>query len=126
MTRRWRTGGAVLGIAVLIVACPILAAPTPASGQAVSADTKAALQERDRLQAQTQELQAAGKLTEAIAVAEAMLKIERKVLPAGHDDILGSLDWLVGLSLERGDFAAAQSARQEAVEILGLNLPLRR
>jgi hypothetical protein len=118
MARRWRSGGAVLGIAGLIVACPLLGARTSASGQEVSADIKAALQERDRLQAQTQKLQAAGKLTEAIAAAEAMLKIERKVLPAGHDDILGSLDWLTGLYLEHGDFAAAKSARQEALGIL--------
>jgi tetratricopeptide (TPR) repeat protein len=118
MARRRHSGSAVLGIAVLIVACPVPQAPSSAWGQEVSADAKAALQERDRLQAQTQKLQAAGRLTEAIAAAEAMLKIERKVLPAGHDDILGSLDWLAGLYLERGDFAAARTTRQEALEIL--------
>jgi CHAT domain-containing protein len=118
MARRWRTGGAVLGIVVLIVACPLLGAPSSASGQEVTAEAKAALQERDRLQAQTQKLQAAGKLTEAIASAEAMLKIERKVLPAGHDDIIGSLDRLAELRIEREDLAAAREARQEALEIL--------
>jgi hypothetical protein len=117
MARRWHTGGAVLGIAVWIVACPMLEATASASGQEVSADAKAALQERDRLQAQIKKLQAAGKLTEAIAAAEAMLKIERKVLPADHPDLADSLDWLARLYIERGDFAAAKSARQEALEI---------
>src|SRR5262249_35357402 len=55
---------------------------------------------------------------EAIAAAEAMLKIERKVLPAGHDDIVDSLDWLARLRIEREDFAAAKVARQEALGIL--------
>jgi CHAT domain-containing protein/Tfp pilus assembly protein PilF len=84
----------------------------------VSGDAKAALQERDRLWDQTQKLRAAGKTAESIAAAEAMLKIERKALPAGHLDLAVSLDWLAGLHIERADFAAAKGARQEALGIL--------
>jgi tetratricopeptide (TPR) repeat protein len=47
-----------------------------------------------------------------------MPAIERKVLPADHDDIIGSRDWLAGLHLEREDFAAARATRQEGLEIL--------
>jgi hypothetical protein len=82
MARRWRSGGAVLGIAGLLVVSPLTEVPTPAWGQEVSAEAKAVLQEWNRLRDQTQKLRAAGKTVEAIAAAEAMLKIERKVLPA--------------------------------------------
>jgi tetratricopeptide (TPR) repeat protein len=118
MARYWRSGSAVLTIAGLIVACPLLGAPSSASGQDVSAEVKAALQERDRLWDQTQKLRAAGKTVEATAAADAMLKIERQILPAGHSDLIVSLDWLAELYLERADFAAAKSARQEELEIL--------
>jgi CHAT domain-containing protein/Tfp pilus assembly protein PilF len=118
MARRGRSARLVLGIVGLIVACRFSTPPTPASGQEVPAEAKAALQERDRLGEQSQKLQAAGKLTEAIAAAQTMLAIERELLPADHDDIIGSLDWLAGLHTERADFAAAKATRQEALEIL--------
>ena len=76
------------------------------------------LKERDRLWDQTQKLRAAGKLSEAIAAAEAMLAIERKVLPAGHADLAVSLDWLAMIYSDREDFAAAKVARQQALEVL--------
>ena len=115
MSRR-RPRGA-LGAVLLILACQSLAAP--AHGQAAAADAKAAaLKERDRLWEETQKLHAAGKTAEATAAAEAMLAIERKVLPEDHDDLAGSLDWLTELHIEREDFAAAKAARQEALELL--------
>ena len=103
---------------MLVLASQTLGAPPPAQGQAAAADAKAtALKERDRLWQQTQELRAAGKLAEAIAAAEAMLAIERKVLPENHADLAVSLNWLADLTMEREDFAAAKAARQEALEI---------
>jgi hypothetical protein len=117
MTRPWRTTSVALGIVGMIMAC-FLKAPTPACGQERSVDARVALQERDRLQDRSQKLHAAGKTAEAIIAAEAMLAIERQVLPAGHDDIIGSLDWLAKFRIERSDFAAAKTARQEALEIL--------
>ena len=84
----------------------------------MSEEAKAALKERDRLWDQTQKLRAAGKLSEAIAAAEAMLAIDRKVLPAGHADLAVSLDWLAMIYSDREDFAAAKVARQQALEVL--------
>ena len=84
----------------------------------MSEEAKAVLKERDRLWDQTQKLRAAGKTAEAIAAAEAMLAIERKVLPAGHPDLVVSLNWLADLHLEREDFAASKTARMEVLEIL--------
>ena len=72
-----------------------------------------ALKERDRLRDETRKLSAAGKTAEAIAAAEAMLAIERKVLPEGHADLAGWLGWLAELQVEREDFAAANAARRE-------------
>ena len=94
MVRRVRIRSVVFGIAVLIVAHSFLEVRNPAFGQDVSKDAKAALKERDRLWEQTQKLRAAGKLAEAIAAAEAMLAIERKVLPEDDADLAVSLGWL--------------------------------
>ena len=132
MSRR-RPRGA-LGAVLLILACQSLAAP--AHGQAAAADAKAAaLKERDRLSGETQKLRAEGKTAEAIAAAEAMLAIERKVLPENHADLAGSLGWLAELHVEREDFAAAKAARRESLDILrkgaaspigGSSMPARR
>src|SRR6516164_5714186 len=99
MARRGRPGSAVLAITILIGVGPLPEAPTPASGQEPSAEAKAALQERDRLWDQSQKLRDAGKTTEAIAAAEAMLAIERKVLSADHEDTAVTLSWLADLHL---------------------------
>lgn len=109
----------VLGTVVLVFACQTLGAPAPAQGQAVAEDAKAAaLKERNRLWGETRKLRAAGKTAEAIAAAEAMLAIERKVLPEGNEDIAGSLGWLAGLHAEREDFAAAIAAWRAALGVL--------
>jgi tetratricopeptide (TPR) repeat protein len=118
MVRSARTCGVAFGIAVAIVSQSFLELLNPAFGQEVSKDAKAALKERDQLWDESQKLQAAGKLGEAIAAAEAMLAIERKVLTAGHEDLAVSLDVLAGMYLEHDDFAAAKRAGSEALEIL--------
>ena len=118
MVRRVRIRSVAFGIAMLIVAQPFLEVRKRAFGQEVSKDAKADLKERDRLWDQTHKLRAAGKHAEAIAAAEAMLAIERKVLPAGHADLAVSLDLLAGMYSEREDFAAAKVARQQALEVL--------
>src|SRR5512135_683820 len=102
----------VLGAIVLVLACQTLVAPTPAQGQAAAEDAKAAaLKERNRLWEETQKLRAAGKTAEAIADAEAMLALERTILPENHADLAVSLGWLAALQVEREDFAAARAAR---------------
>ena len=61
----------------------------------------------------------AGKTAEAIAAAEAMLAIERKLLREDHADLLAvALSWLGELQVEREDFTAARAARREALDIL--------
>jgi CHAT domain-containing protein/Tfp pilus assembly protein PilF len=102
----------------LIATFSLPAASSPVAAQEIPADRKAAIQERDRLWDQTQNLRAAGKPAEALAAAEAMLKIERKILSADDPELAVSLDWLAGLYIEREDFAAAKAARQEALGIL--------
>ncbi len=118
MSRPVRVPILVFGIALLIVSHSFLELRSPAVGQEVSKNAEAALKERDRLRDQAQELRKAGKLAEAIAAAEAMLGIERKILADGHEDLAVSLNFLAGMYLEREDFAAATRSRQEALEIL--------
>ena len=88
--------------------------------QDAAEDTNAAaLKERDRLWQETQKLRAAGKTAEAIAVAEAMLALERKVLPEHHADLAAWLGWLAEIQVEREELVAAKAARREALDILG-------
>jgi len=109
----------VVGAVVLVLAGLILIAPAPTHGQAAAEDAKAAaLKERNRLWEETQKLRAGGKTTEAIAAAEAMLAIERKVLPEEYVGLADMLGWLAMLHVEREDFAAARAAWREALVIL--------
>jgi tetratricopeptide (TPR) repeat protein len=75
------------------------------------------LQERDRYAAQTQQLRDEGKLPEAIAAAEKMLAIERKVFGKVHEEVAGSFAYLADLHAARDDFAAARTARQEVLTV---------
>src|SRR5271157_3964281 len=92
--------------------------PGSSSPPSLTDSQKLQLKQRDRLADQTLQLYAQGKLGEAIEAAKAMLAIQRRVLPAGHEDILVSLDWVALLYSEQGNFAAARAARQEALDIL--------
>ena len=104
----------VLGLAALS-----LVTPPAVQGQATIEDPNAAAwKELKRLLGETQKLRAAGKTAEAITAAEAMLVLERKVLPADDPDLAVSLGWLAGLHGDRDDFAAAVAARREARDIL--------
>jgi CHAT domain-containing protein/Tfp pilus assembly protein PilF len=106
------------GIIVLIAGCSIPEACTLTSGQEVESEGNAALNEGIRLRHEAQKLDAAGKLAEAVAALEAMLAIERKILPAGHDGLASSLEWVAALYVQLEDFAAAKTARQEALTSL--------
>ena len=109
----------VMVAVVLVLACQTLVAPAPAHGQAAAEDAKAAaLKDRNRLWEETRKLRAAGKTAEALAAAEAMLAIERKVLREDDADLAVSLGWLAELQVEREDFAAAKAARREVLDIL--------
>ncbi len=94
MIRRVHVCFVTFGIAILMVAHPFPEVRNCAFSQEQSQEAKAALKERDRLAKKSEELEAGGKLAEVIAAAKAMLAIERKVLPADHDDVIGSLNWL--------------------------------
>ena len=71
----------------------------PAQGQAAAEDANAAaLKEIEHLAEETRKLRTAGKTAEAIAAAEAMLAIERKILREDDADLLAvSLSWLAEL-----------------------------
>ena len=80
------------------------------------------LKQRDRFGGQAQRFVAEGKLDQAVKAAEAMLKIERDVLGPDNDDALGSLDLIAQIQLAREDWAAARSARREALDRLTARL----
>jgi CHAT domain-containing protein len=118
MICRPRTGTWLVAVVILVSFHAIEGVFCGAFSQEVSQEPKAALKERDQLWDQTQKLRAAGKTIEAITAAEAMLAIERKVLPAGHADLAASLDWLAEMYVQREDFRNAKSARAEILQIV--------
>ena len=118
MAKQGRPAGEVQWFIVLIASFSLPLSVSPAMSQDVTPEAKSAMQEILRLWNEPQRLHAAGKLPEAIATAEAMLAIERKVLPTDHPNLAISLDFLADLHFEREDFAAARDARLEALEIL--------
>jgi tetratricopeptide (TPR) repeat protein len=93
-----------LPFVVLLVAC----------GSLCAADENPRLAERDRLWTKAQDLREQGKLTEAVAAAEAMLAIERAVLGSDHDETADSLLWLAECDVRLGNFAAARRRLIEA------------
>ena len=107
-----------IAVNFLVLSCSFWEARDAALSQEVPKDYKAALKERDRLHNETLEFQASGNLCDAITSANAMLAIEQKVLPADHEDIIGSLDWLGRLYVEHADFASAKVTRQQALDLL--------
>jgi CHAT domain-containing protein/Tfp pilus assembly protein PilF len=103
---------------MLVALCAFPPGEVVVAAQELSTQAKAELKQRDQLHDQTQRSQTAGRLSEAITSAKAMLAIERKVLPGDHDDVIGSLNWLASMYLERADFTAAKTARLEALGLL--------
>jgi tetratricopeptide (TPR) repeat protein len=102
---------------LLLVPCPAPPrAETPPS-KPLTAEQRAKLKERDRLEAEVKKLYAAGKLAEAIAAVEKGLAIEREVFGPVHQDVADSLGWLTGLHEQREDFESARKARKEVVDI---------
>jgi CHAT domain-containing protein len=75
------------------------------------------LKERDRLQAQLQEAQRAGKLDDAIAAARKMLALEQEVFGAAHEEVAGTWELLAGLYEANGSYAEARQALQEVQKV---------
>jgi CHAT domain-containing protein/Tfp pilus assembly protein PilF len=91
----------------------LTAAGQPAPARAERPD----LQQRNRLLARARQLQQQGKLPEAIAAAQAVLAIERRLFGDVHGDVAESLEWLAQMYQQREDLAAARAARQEVLAV---------
>jgi tetratricopeptide (TPR) repeat protein len=104
---------AALGIVVLLA----FGTRTGHAQAAKAADEQAQLAERDRLANEVKELRQAGKLDEALAVAERRLERERS---AGEDNrarVAEALARLADLHGMRGDWNRAVERRREALAI---------
>jgi CHAT domain-containing protein/tetratricopeptide (TPR) repeat protein len=108
-----RAAAAVMAVALVGLAPPTWADPPQAP--ALSAAQKERLKDRDKFEQQARALRAEGKTAEAIQAAEAMLAIEREVLGEASEDEIGSHMLLAELHQDRGDWAAARSARSKVL-----------
>jgi CHAT domain-containing protein/tetratricopeptide (TPR) repeat protein len=95
---------------------------TSASGSpngSPSIDSNRTLQDfvRQRYLQQANRFQGEGKLSEAIVAAERVLEIERDMFGEVHAEVAETLGWLAQLHEGREDFTAAQSLRQEALDL---------
>jgi Tetratricopeptide repeat len=91
-------------------------APEPARPLSPS-EQQQRLRDRNRLGAETQKLQADGKLAEAITAAEKLLAIERQLFGDRDDAVVESLQWLAELHEQREDFPAAGQRLREVQHI---------
>jgi tetratricopeptide (TPR) repeat protein len=92
----------------------------PPTSQAVplsDADRQKLLAARDRFDKESAQLQSQGKYSEAIATAEQMLAIERRVFGDVSDDVAESLGRIGRCHVAREDFAAARKALGEWLSI---------
>jgi hypothetical protein len=97
-----RTWAALVGLAA-----PVDQPPAQKAAPLSDADRKQLMAERDRFDTESADLQAQGKYAEAIAAAEKMLAIERRVFGDMADDVAGSLQRIGRCHAARADFAAA-------------------
>jgi tetratricopeptide (TPR) repeat protein len=104
----------LLGVACWCIGHACAAAQEAAIGAAASG-VKARQAERERMAEEALALREAGKLADALAAGERLLAVERKSLPAGHQEILGSLQWLADTHAEAEEWDRAEVRWQEAI-----------
>lgn len=116
MSNRVRRLGVDL-VALLLLAVfagNVSAQSSPSAGSPAPDAQK--LAERNRLSRECERLRAEGKLTEAIATAETMFKIERAILAEDTEDIRGSLIFLGEVAERAEDWKRAEAYRTDLVE----------
>jgi CHAT domain-containing protein len=94
---------------------PALAAQPPAKPLTTAQQKR--LQERDRLWAEANRLNAQGRSKEALAVLDKVLAIERAVLGNTHEDLLGSLQLQARIHTAREAWPDARKSLQEVADI---------
>jgi CHAT domain-containing protein len=108
-----------LSMLLVVAAAARLSAAPASQPQALTAEQKKALlQERDRYLAEVNKLGRQGKLAEAIAAAEKMLAVERRLFGDVHEEIAGSLALLGQLNEARENWDVARKVRSEALTLL--------
>src|SRR5262249_48952974 len=100
---------------------PHLAAQEPPAAKRTQKLTdeqqKALLAERDAHEKRALELDKKGQPAEAIAAAEKMLAIERRVFGDVHAEVAGALEWIAERRERREEFDAAERMRGEVLTI---------
>jgi tetratricopeptide (TPR) repeat protein len=100
---------------VTMPAAPMVAAQAPAAGASAPRESQSA--ERDRLAKEIDTLRRAGKLDEAVAVAERALELERRAGKAKPGHMAEALARLAELQELRGNWDQALGYRKEAMAI---------
>jgi CHAT domain-containing protein len=108
---------ALLG-ALLFVLASDRSAPAAAPPARLTAEQKQHLDRRDRLSDEVEAYRSRGQWGPAIAAAQEMLVVERRIFGPLHAEIAGSLMRLVDLHERRQDFTGAEGAQQELVKVL--------
>src|SRR5262245_17105278 len=102
-------------LAVLLALPPRTArAETPPP---LTPEQKAKLKERDRLRVEVMKLYGAGKVDEALAAAERVVKLEKEALGEGHPEVIVSLQWLAEFQEAVERFTAAVRTRKEILAL---------
>jgi tetratricopeptide (TPR) repeat protein len=103
-------------LCLLLMAWGLVYADSPVAPEPSTAERERLLTERERLEKESKALHQAGRLVEAIAAGEQMLAIARVVFGNDHEEVINALEWLADLYMEREDWVAARTAKQEVME----------
>jgi CHAT domain-containing protein/Tfp pilus assembly protein PilF len=108
-----KRGRLILAAAVLTV----FGISVASAQQPLTAEQKELLKERAQWEAAASKFQAEGKLADAVAAAEKMVALERRIYGDVHVEVALSLRWIMQLQNAREEFPAAQRAADEALAI---------
>jgi CHAT domain-containing protein/Tfp pilus assembly protein PilF len=106
----------VLGGVLLAPALVRAEPPAPAPAELTPAQREK-LKERDRLKAQAQVAQQAGKLDDAVAAVRQVLALEQEIFGAAHEEVAGTWELLADLHEAKGSYAEARQALQELQKV---------
>jgi tetratricopeptide (TPR) repeat protein len=102
---------------LFLAAATVRAEPPRQTAAELTPAQREKLKERDRLVAQVQEAQRAGKLDDAVAAARKMLALEQEVFGPAHEEVAGTWELLAGLYEAMGSYAEARQALQEVQKV---------
>jgi CHAT domain-containing protein len=115
--RHWQAIGGFLLTVGLVVAAGALAEQPAGPGDKLTPAQREKLKERDRLAADGQAHENAGRIDEALGAARKILALEQEVHGPAHEEVAGTWEWFAQLYEAKASFAEARQALEEVRKV---------